>query len=69
LPRDVFNINAENFVTRGFWSDEWYSLTPWKHDTKTMPYFSRIVEQRENVLLTFLYIGPVGIIHGKWTGS
>ena len=51
-------------------SKDWYTITPWIHDGKVVPYVSKYVRLSDsrNVLFTYWYIGPIGIVSGKWVG-
>jgi hypothetical protein len=52
---------------RVFWSDDWKSKTPWRHNNLNQPYFAKCHEWNEDstICLDYWYIGPIGIIRGK----
>jgi hypothetical protein len=58
-------------ITRFNLSNAWYVLTPWTHKGNPTGYISKYVELSDcgRVLFTYWYIGPLGIISGKWVGE
>lgn len=51
-------------------STDWDTLTPWEHKGKNMPYFGihKSISASGNVKFTYLFIGPFGVVIGKWIG-
>ena len=68
MAKQLFEIKSKTRITKVFLSDDWKSKTPWRHNNLAQPYFSKITEisESERVRFTYTYIGPFGIISGKW---
>ena len=49
-------------------SKDWNTLTPWKFRDEVVGYFAVRRELKETVQFTYVYLGPIGIISGKWVG-
>lgn len=68
MPKRIAEFKSKERITFVTVSNEWYTLTPWQHKGKVLPYFGVRSEVRENTKLTRIYLGPIGIITGKWIG-
>lgn len=68
MATELFQLKSKKRITKFFWSDDWSSQTPWRHNNLDQPYFSKITElsESESVLFTYWYAGPFGILTGKW---
>jgi hypothetical protein len=68
MPTELFQLKSKKSITKLYLSDDWASTTPWRHNNLIQPYFSKVTEmsESETVLLTYRYIGPFGVLTGKW---
>jgi hypothetical protein len=68
MAKELIEFKSKKRITKLFLSDDWKSKTPWRHNNLVQPYFSKIKEtsESEQVKFTYFYIGPFGIISGKW---
>jgi hypothetical protein len=66
MPKRIAEFKSKERVTYVTISNEWYTLTPWMFRGENVKYFDVRHELRENVKFTYVYLGPIGIISGKW---
>ena len=55
---------------RLYWSDDWASKTPWRHNNLVQPYVAhcRDLEDDGRICMDFFYLGPFGLIYARWIG-
>lgn len=71
MPTTLWDINlSDKQIIKVTWSDSWNTLTPWTHKGNPTGYisFKRELSESEEVDFTYAYIGPIGIISGRWVG-
>jgi hypothetical protein len=68
MPKRVAEFKSKDRITFLTISNEWNTLTPWKFRDEVVGYFAVRRELQETVQFTYWYIGPFGIISGKWVG-
>jgi len=70
MATQLFKAGYGKSHIRIFWSDDWKSKTPWKHNNFIQPYFARHSELKDDstIRLDYWYIGPFAILRGKWVG-
>lgn len=63
------SVRKERMIVVGV-SKDWYTITPWEHKGKIMPYFGscKSISDSGNVKFTYLFIGPFSVVIGKWIG-
>jgi hypothetical protein len=66
MPYKLLSLERRNKITEYFLSHKWYSVTPWHHKGVNQPYFSHKTEHSSSVVFTYLYIGPLAILSGRW---
>jgi hypothetical protein len=71
MATELFELKSKERVIKFFWSDDWASKTPWRHNNLIQPYFSKVTElgEGQTVLFTYLYVGPFAVLRGKWVGE
>jgi hypothetical protein len=65
---ELYEIKSKKHIIKLMLSNDWRSLTPWKHNEIVQPYFSKVSELSESKLVHFThwYIGPFAVLSGKW---
>jgi len=68
MAKQLIEFKTKKRITKVFLSDDWKSKTPWRHNNLIQSYFAKIneISDSERVDFTYLYIGPFGILSGKW---
>jgi len=68
MAKRIAELKSKERITFVTISDEWNTLTPWKFRDEVVGYFAVRRELKETVQFTYVYLGPIGIISGKWVG-
>lgn len=67
MPKQILSYSTKQKITKLMWSNDWFSLTPWAHEGKTVPYIHFQTEHKsDNVTLKYSYIGPFAVLSGTW---
>lgn len=70
MATELFKTRYGKGHARLFWSDDWKSKTPWRHNNVIQPYFAKCRDWNEDstICLDYWYIGPFAILYAKWIG-
>lgn len=70
MATQLLRIPCRKHEIRLFWSDDWKSATPWRHNNLVQPYVAhcRDLEDDGRICMDFFYIGPFGLIYARWVG-
>ncbi len=68
MPINIATLSTKKRLVVVALSKDWYSPRPWIHKGKDISYFTKInsVSATGNVRFTYLYLGPLSIVIGKW---
>ena len=71
MTHKIFKIKTKKRITQFYLSNDWNTTVPWSHRNVEQPYFSckKELSKSNEVDFTYLYLGPLGIISGKWIGE
>jgi hypothetical protein len=68
MPQKIFETKSNRRITKFLWSNAWLSAQPWEHKKQPIPYiwWTKEASESGDVSLTYVYVGPFGLISGKW---
>jgi len=66
MAKRIAEFKSKERITFVTISKDWYTLTPWKFRGENVNYFDVRRELKETVQFTYVYLGTIRIISGKW---